>query len=146
MDGFKLPFYWRDMWQPFSDKEKGALIDCVMIYAKSGVRPVVRWISPEAQDVLERFYSDIDYQKSHPNSFKVPQNVREIRNSLEYREWRTAVFERDHYRCQVCGRIGGTLNAHHIKRFSDHPESRFDVDNGVTLCKECHLMAHRKKG
>jgi 5-methylcytosine-specific restriction endonuclease McrA len=66
------------------------------------------------------------------------------RNYPEYQNWRTAVFERDGYTCQKCGKHGGELNAHHIKRYSDHPELRLDIDNGITLCKECHEAEHRK--
>ena len=61
-----------------------------------------------------------------------------IRDSVEYDIWRKAVFERDQYTCQFCRRKGGKLNADHIKPFGEFPEHRFDVDNGRTLCEDCH--------
>jgi len=56
----------------------------------------------------------------------------------EYRQWRTAVFERDNYTCQSCGARGCELHADHIQQWSSHPELRFDVCNGRTLCVPCH--------
>jgi general stress protein YciG len=64
--------------------------------------------------------------------------IRSLRSFKEYRVWRTAVFERDNYTCQACGIRGGKLEADHIKRFSEHPELRFDIRNGRTLCVPCH--------
>ena len=67
------------------------------------------------------------------------------RNSGNYKHWRRKVFERDEYTCMHCGQIGGILNAHHIKPFCLYPDLRFDVDNGITLCKKCHNKLHKKE-
>jgi len=73
-----------------------------------------------------------------------PKNTR-IRMSIEYRLWREAVFARDNWTCQNCGkRDGGYLHAHHIKPFSTHPKLRVALNNGLTLCKKCHLIIHSK--
>lgn len=68
-----------------------------------------------------------------------------IRSSTRYKNWRTSVFERDNYTCQVCNKIGVYLNAHHIKKFSDFPELRFEISNGITLCKSCHDESRNKE-
>lgn len=60
-----------------------------------------------------------------------------IYQSVEYREWRRQVFQRDNYRCTRCG-ANGYIEADHIKPFSLFPELRFVVGNGRTLCKPCH--------
>lgn len=64
----------------------------------------------------------------------------------EYKAWRKAVFERDNYSCFNCGERGVDLNAHHIYSYARYPELRTRLENGITLCKECHNQFHEHYG
>lgn len=67
-------------------------------------------------------------------------------DEAELKKWRRLVYERDGYRCVRCGYDKGkTLQAHHIHPYSEYPELRHDLTNGVTLCKQCHAWVHSKK-
>lgn len=87
---------------------------------------------------------------------------KKIRNSNRYRQWRTSVFQRDHYTCVWCGKEGGVLNADHIIPFSTfvgeqdlsreeydivdemaRNEKYWDIENGKTLCVSCHKKRHQ---
>lgn len=66
-----------------------------------------------------------------------------LRTSRQYKNWRTSIFEKDNYSCVLCGTRNGNgksifLQADHIKPFSQFPELRFNLDNGRTLCLDCH--------
>jgi len=68
-----------------------------------------------------------------------------IRVSQQWKIWRKAVFERDNYTCQDCGKRNGkgihvVLHPHHIQSFTQYPELRFEVSNGITVCKDCHKI------
>lgn len=60
-------------------------------------------------------------------------------NDPIYKKWRVDVGKRDGFACQWPG-CGCTqrLRFHHIKRWADYPALRFEVDNGITLCKKHH--------
>jgi len=69
-----------------------------------------------------------------------------LKDDSRYVVWRKAVFERDDYTCQECNLKGCYLEAHHIKAKATHPELAFDVDNGITLCKDCHIKTDNYGG
>lgn len=82
--------------------------------------------------------------------------VEQIRRCFKYRQWVSDVFTRDDFICQNCGQRGGTMNAHHIKSFSSILQyyeittieealecaELWNINNGVTLHKECHKKLH----
>ena len=88
----------------------------------------------------------------------------QIRNSVEYSFWRKQIFERDKYTCQICGRKNKKgdkviIEADHIYPFSKilddfditsieeaiSCEKIWDIENGRTLCRECHKKTERSE-
>ena len=64
------------------------------------------------------------------------------RRPSEHSKWAKLVKRRDKA-CVNCG-SSDNLEAHHIKPWKTFPELRFEISNGVTLCKECHKLAHKR--
>lgn len=60
---------------------------------------------------------------------------------MNRQEWANAVKDRDGRKCVVCGAAGS--DAHHIFSERYFPKYRLDVGNGITLCRKCHVLAHR---
>ena len=81
------------------------------------------------------------YSKENNGNWKggiTPENM-SARTSKDYNIWRDKVYSKDWYTCQCCGRYNNIeKNAHHIDNFSNNTELRFDENNGICLCKECH--------
>lgn len=57
-------------------------------------------------------------------------------------------LKKDNYKCQRCGNEQSTdnpLHVHHIKPWAGNPEYRFDLENVIVLCRNCHRWVHSKK-
>lgn len=56
-----------------------------------------------------------------------------------YKDWRLSVYKRDGFRCQMPGcKSKRQIQAHHIRKWSTASALRYDIDNGITLCRQCH--------
>ena len=57
------------------------------------------------------------------------------------KSFRDAVFKRDKNKCKVCGAKELTIDAHHIINRELCKDGGYTIDNGITLCYNCHLKA-----
>lgn len=63
------------------------------------------------------------------------------RGGSQIDNWKKNIKKRDNFTCQVCGEIDG-LVVHHIESYTKREDLRFDIDNGICLCKLCHDNYH----
>jgi len=92
-------------------------------------------LSKENQDELNLIISDL---LAHQNK---PKKYNGSRFTPEFRAWAGAVKFRDGMRCVSCG-SKSHIEAHHIIPVSIRPDLIFDLSNGVSLCKSCHIKVH----
>lgn len=92
---------------------------------------------------------EIEKMKECFKKRKMPKRGGLSRNSHKYKEWKRLVFERDFEKCMRC-ESQERLDAHHIVAWVDNEDLRFDVKNGETLCRCCHMyheyLERQKKG
>lgn len=130
----------------YSDPDRYLCWDCAFKEGLISGEKYIEMIGGFGDDMVKAGVHDDKIVIVFKNSkFPWEKTNKDYRKSKEYQEWRTRVFERDKYTCAICGKVGGSLEAHHIKPFAKYEDVRFDVDNGVTLCKECHKKVHREK-
>jgi hypothetical protein len=93
------------------------------------------------------------YERNHPEI-----TLKSIKKQMEYigsflgldslqtaagiHSWSRTVRKRDNNKCTWCNSTK-TLVSHHIWHKAFCPESALDVDNGITLCHDCHMEQHR---
>ncbi len=70
--------------------------------------------------------------------------MQDIRKSPEYQRWRREVKHRDKNTCRICA-VQRNLHVHHIKPLEKYTEFATDLDNGITLCGNCHAFLSGKE-
>lgn len=117
--------------------------------------PTCGIIKSEMGEVLKRVGYQSCYGKncrpqgeSH-KKYKKLGKTRGSRRDGRRRIWCRKIFERDGFKCVACA-SGGKIQAHHLNGWHWDEEGRFDINNGVTLCKGslsgCHYNFHKEYG
>lgn len=70
------------------------------------------------------------------------RHSRKVTRGERWRTLRTAILERDGYRCRSCG-TGGRLEVDHVKPVRTHPELSYEPTNLQALCPSCHTRKTR---
>lgn len=121
------------------DREAPPPCDPIFLYALC-----CRFVDPDALPVQREavaFLFDIYLPgwREHVSKEFLGYGIR--RSDPQVGEWRDAVLSRDGYRCTSC-HSEKDPHAHHVMRWIDAPHLRVVVDNGTTLCGECHRKVH----
>lgn len=68
-----------------------------------------------------------------------------IRKTYENKQFVKGVLKRDGYCCAIC-KSKHNLQVHHLDGFNWCTDKRFDINNGVSLYEEHHILFHKQYG
>ena len=142
-NSFLIYLDYQEQFDLLTDEQIGQLMRAIMQYEKTGEIIELDGMVKMAFSFIK---TQLDRDREKTRIGKYHWNWKGgVRNCTRYKEWRKQVFERDNYTCQICKRKNTKLNAHHIEKFSVNKLKRFDVNNGITLCEECHRRIHKNE-
>jgi 5-methylcytosine-specific restriction endonuclease McrA len=121
---------------------------CVLEYM---VKAVLIYINQDK--LIDKIYRGNNYQTYNDTKLVIlkqinkkssvkKQNQTKPRGNLHF-SWASLVKNRDK-ECKKC-KSKYDLHAHHIQAYKNHPDLRYDLSNGITLCGKCHRLEHKSK-
>lgn len=92
-------------------------------------------------------YSSINFKGINNPNYNINLSDEERinnRDTIENLNWRKLIYERDNYKCIICGTKKNGLAAHHLDGYSEFKDKRYNLNNGVTLCTDHHKDYHKQ--
>jgi 5-methylcytosine-specific restriction endonuclease McrA len=132
--GANHPRFWQDAPRVRNCLQCGAEFSIGETEAISGFSKR-KFCSKECSKHGQKYRSGEEHPLFNPNSRRKDRRGK-------HGAWARAVISRDKATCQRCGAQGIELQAHHILSFKEHPEKRWELANGETLCHRCHWTEH----
>lgn len=90
---------------------------------------------------IEKFVKKISGKK-HYKWIKDRTKISSRDRNNKSKTWAKQIKKKYNYICCICHKKGGELNSHHIKSWKEYPDVRYNLDNGITLCTDCHRWVH----
>jgi len=60
----------------------------------------------------------------------------------DYKRWAKSVKVAANFQCQLCGRRGVYLESHHLWSWQTYVDKRYDLQNGIAICRTEHQQFH----
>lgn len=101
-----------------------------------------------SRECLWDYMKENNKGENNPNYDETLSQEHRIQHRItdDYSEWRKRVYEKYDYTCQCCNKKGYDIVAHHLDGYNWCIEKRTNIDNGVVLCKDCHIKFHSTYG
>lgn len=77
-------------------------------------------------------------------TYIVPLSVKPTPTELKW-AWKFTVLARANGKCQHCG-VVSNLDACHLESRAARPDLQFAPDNGIALCRSCHMKMDHELG
>lgn len=129
----KISRFFKD--RPVSKEHRMALSKAHRLYQTEETR---QKISRAKEGVLIPSVTGKNHYRWIENRMLLKDDSRERGGQL-HREWSKTVKDRDNWKCKISNQdCEGRMEAHHILGWSKHPELRYEINNGITLCHAHH--------
>lgn len=106
------------------------------------INPILSGRATPSCSTCQRAKSNFQPGPAHPNYVDGQSRSR----SYEDQQWSQRIRRLANNTCDITGRKGGDLEAHHLYNYEHYPEHRLSLTNGVCIQKDLHTEFHTTYG